>query len=281
MHYMAYWEIIFFWITMILYALASGGYIYSLVFKNPRVMPKLTILICGGLLAHSIAIGVRYYVTGHLPWSGDYESSLMGGWFIIGATLYVGWRTKPLQALATATTPLVLVLMGFGYMRNPTLTPMAASLKTVWLYIHVYFAWLAFGAYALAMAAGVLYLLKRRSEQLSDQNPSYERIPSIDRLDELMFRYVIFGFITDTIMIAAGAIWAKDLWGSYWSWDPVETWSLISWLIYGIAIHLRVTFGWRGQRLAWLVILALSTVIITFFGVTFVVNSSLHTFNVR
>jgi len=278
---MAYWETIFFWIAMAIYALASGGYIYSIVFKNPRVMPKMTIFVAGGLIAQTVAIAARYAATGHIPWSGDYESALMGGWIVIGATLIVGWRNKSLQGLAVATVPLVLIMMGYGYMRNPVLTPMAASLKTFWLYIHVYFAWLAFGAYSLAMAAGVIYLLKRRDSMRPVQNPSFERFPTLDRLDELIFRFVVFGFITDTIMIAAGSIWAKDLWGSYWSWDPVETWSLISWLSYGICIHLRVTFGWRERRLAWLVIAALSTVIISFFGVTLIVNTSLHMFNVR
>ncbi len=274
-------ESIFFWISLVVYSLATGGYIYSFVFKNPRFMPKMTVLIFVGFLAHNAAICARYVAQGHLPWSGDYESALMGGWFIIAGTLYVGWRNKALQALATGTAPLVVIMMGFGVMRNPVLTPMAASLKNFWLYIHVYFAWLAFGAYTLAMAAGILYLMKRKSSASGVVNPSYDRFPSLDRLDELIFRYIVFGFITDTIMIAAGAIWAKDLWGSYWSWDPVETWSLVSWLIYGIAIHLRVTFGWRESKLAWMVILALSTVIISFFGVTFVIDTSMHTFQVR
>jgi cytochrome c-type biogenesis protein CcsB len=278
---MAYWETIFFWITMVIYALAAGGYIYSLVFKNPRVMTKIAFFVGVGVITHTLAIASRYMATGHLPWSGDYESALMGGWIIVCATILVGWRNRPLQGLAIATVPLVLIMMGFGYMRNPVLTPMAASLKTFWLYIHVYFAWLAFGAYALAMAAGVLYLLKRRDSLRTTQNPTYERFPPLERLEELIFRYVVFGFITDTMMICAGAIWAKDLWGSYWSWDPVETWSLVSWLTYGICIHLRVSLGWRERRLAWLAILALSTVIISFFGVTFVVNASLHMFNVR
>ena len=278
---MAYWEIVFFWITLTIYALATGGYVYSIVFKNPRVLPWLTWLVCLGLLAHTTAIAVRFSATGHLPWSGDYESSMMGGWFIVGGTLMVGLRNKGMRGFAAVTTPLVLIMMGYGYMQNPGLSPMAASLKTVWLYIHVYFAWLAFGAYSLAMAAGVLYLLKRRDSEREEANPVYERFPSIPILDELIFRYVIFGFITDTIMIAAGAIWAKDLWGSHWSWDPVETWSLVSWLTYGIAIHLRITFGWREKRLAWVVIAALSTVLISFFGINFVVNSSLHAFKVR
>jgi len=278
---MSNFEMIFFWISLVTYSLATGGYIYSFVFKNPRFMPKLTLLVSFGFMTHTVAIVARYQAQGHLPWAGDYESAMMGGWFIIAGTLYVGWRNKSLQPLATAAVALVVVMMGFGVMRNPVLTPMAAALKNYWLYIHVYFAWLAFGAYTLAMSAGALYLLKRKSADRGEVNPSYEKYPSLDRLDELIFRYVLFGFITDTIMISAGAIWAKDLWGSYWSWDPVETWSLVSWLIYGIAIHLRITFGWRDVRFAWVVVLALSTVIISFFGVTFVIDTSLHTFQVR
>ncbi len=278
---MAFWEIIFYWVTLVIYSLAAGGFIYSFVFKNPRVLPRITLLVTSGFIAHTSTILARFYATGHLPWSGHYEYVLMGGWFIIAGTIFVGWQNKSLQGLAVATVPLVIIMMGYGYMQNPGLTPMAASLKTVWLYIHVYFAWISFGAYALAMSAGVLYLLKSKSDLLPVPNPAYEKYPSLDRLDELIFRYVVFGFITDTIMICAGAIWAKDLWGSYWAWDPVETWSLISWLIYGITIHLRVTFKWREKRLAWLAVAAMSTVIICFFGVNLVVNTSLHIFQVR
>jgi len=278
---MAYWETIFYWVALVAYSLAAGGFTYSFVFKNPRVMPKITLLVALGFAAHTAAIVARFNATGHLPWSGHYEYVLMGGWFIIAGTLFVGWQNKQLQGLAVGTAPLVVIMMGYGYMQNPGLTPMAASLKTIWLYIHVYFAWISFGAYALAMAAGVLYLLKSKSEAQEVHNPAYDRFPTLGRIDELIFRYVVFGFITDTIMICAGAIWAKDLWGSYWAWDPVETWSLISWLIYGIIIHLRVTFGWREKRLAWMAVAAMSTVIICFFGVNLVVNTSLHIFQVR
>jgi cytochrome c-type biogenesis protein CcsB len=278
---MSYWETIFFWVTLAIYALASGGYIYSFVFRRPGSLRALTCFTWLGFLSNTATIAARYQAQGHLPWAGDYESALMGGWFIAAGTLAIAWRNKALQALAAATLPLVIVMMGYGVMRNPHLAPIAASLQSGWLYIHVYFAWLAFCSYTLAMAAGVLYLLKQKSEAAGGGHPFYERFPTLDRLDELTFRLVVYGFITDSIMIVAGSIWAEGLWGSYWSWDPVETWSLISYLVYGIAIHLRVTAGWRGTKLAWLVIAALSTVIISFFGVTFVVNSSLHIFQPR
>ena len=102
----------------------------------------------------------------------------------------------------------------------------------------------------------------------------------LERLEELMFRSTVFGFITDAIMIAAGSIWAKNLWGSYWSWDPVETWSLLSWLVYGLALHLRITLGWRGRRLAWLLVFAIIGVLVSFWGVNLVMDSSAHVFNV-
>lgn len=274
-------ESVLFWICLSLYALAAGGYVYALVFKNATIIERLIHVIAAGFAVHTATIGARYAAQGHLPWSGDYEQGLMGGWFIILSTIYVGYGKRRLHLLAVGTVPAALLIMGYGAMRNPVLTPMAASLKTVWLYIHVYFAWLAYGGYTLAMGAGIVYLLKRRDETTQTPNPVYAKLPELDRLEELMFRYMVFGFITDAIMIAAGAIWAKDLWGSYWSWDPVETWSLVSWLIYGLAIHLRVTLGWKGPKLAWLVIVALTTVIITFFGVNFVVDTSMHFFNVR
>lgn len=277
---MGFLESFFFWGALVLYTVPCGGYVYAIVFRNDKVTGKLIHLVSAGFVLHNAAIAARYYTTGHLPWSGDYEQGLMGGWFIILLTLYVSYGKRKFELISVGTVPAALLIMGYGVMRHPVLTPMAASLKSIWLYIHVYFAWLAYGGYTLAMGAGVVYLLNCRDEHFTDKNPLFEKLPSMERLEELMFRYVVFGFITDAIMISAGSIWAKDLWGSYWSWDPVETWSLISWLIYGIVIHLRVTLGWRGSKLAWLVIGALTTVLISFFGVNLVVDTSMHFFNV-
>lgn len=274
-------EVVLFWVTMGVYALAGGGYVYALVFKNERFFQRLLIPVTIGFLLHTMTVAAVYRTTGHLPWSGDYEQALMGGWFIILFTLFVAWRRRELNFLAVGTVPATLLMMGFGVMRKRDLGPMAASLKTVWLYIHVYFAWLAYGAYILAMAAGVVYLLKHRNATRSQRNPLYEKMPSLPRLEELIFRYVTFGFITNAIEIAAGSIWAKDLWGSYWSWDPVETWALVGWLEYGLFIHLRVGMGWRGVKLAWLSIIAIIAIFISFFGVSIAVEASMHVFNVR
>lgn len=278
---MAPLESFFFWITLFAYSIAAGGYLYAILWKHERILQRLIYLTAGGLVSHTAVIVARTVAQGHLPWAGDYENSLMAGWFVMAFTVGAVLRRRTLESLPVGTLPFTVLLMGFGFMRNPVLGPVAASLKSFWLYIHVYFAWLAFGAFALALGAGVLYLLKDREARRGGRNTVYERFPSLDRLDELMFRFLVFGFIMDAVMIASGAIWGKDLWGSYWNWDPVETWSLVSWLVYGVIIHLRVTLGWRGRRLAWLAIAAMTGVVISFFGVTFVVESSLHIFNVR
>jgi ABC-type transport system involved in cytochrome c biogenesis permease subunit len=128
---------------------------------------------------------------------------------------------------------------------------------------------------------GLVYVLKDNKRRKGIESGFYEKFPRLEVIDENMFKFVVYGFIADAIMIVAGAIWAKDLWGSYWGWDPVEVWSLISWLLYGLAIHLRVTLGWRGRRLAWLMIFLISTVIITYWGINAVVEQSRHIFGVK
>ncbi len=278
---MAPLEAVFFWIALVTYALATGGLAYGVVFRNERFLPRMIVVATGGFVLHGAAIAARYAATGHLPWAGDYENALFGGFFIVAFTLFVSWRQRPLQILAVATLPLTFLVMGYGAMRQPALGPMAASLRSSWLYVHVFFAWLSFGAYTLAMGGGIVHLLKRRDASRARRNPVYDRFPSVERLDELTFRWVVFGFVTHAVMIASGAIWARDLWGSYWSWDPVETWSLVTWVIYGLAIHLRVTRGWRGARFAGAAVLAITGMIVSFFGVTFVVETSNHFFNVR
>jgi ABC-type transport system involved in cytochrome c biogenesis permease subunit len=94
-------------------------------------------------------------------------------------------------------------------------------------------------------------------------------------IDELSAKLIAFGFVADTVMIASGAIWAHGLWGRYWAWDPIETWSLVSWLTYAVYLHVRFTLGWTGSRAAWLALGAAAMIVVTFFGIGVV--SNVHT----
>jgi cytochrome c-type biogenesis protein CcsB len=271
---MAPLEAIFVWTTLFVFAITSALYIYAFVFKNTRVLSLMGYLIAVSFFTLTAAIVARYAAVGNLPVSSDYENGMVGAWFVVLITLYAVIRHKALRAIGVATLPFSLILLGYGVMREPVLQPLAVSAKSFWLYIHVFFAWLAFGAFAVTAGMGTVYLLKEKKPE----KEFYQKFPDLKRLDDLMFKYLIFGFITDAVMIASGAIWAKDLWGSYWSWDPVETWSLVTWVIYGLAVHLRVTMGWRGRKFAWIAISALLGMVITYFGINFVLAKSLHYF---
>jgi cytochrome c-type biogenesis protein CcsB len=262
-----------FWACLVVYALTVAGQIYGQSFGKPRWVRAAWFGVAGGFLLHTVLVVWRWVATGHVPTIGNFENALVGGWFIVLMTLWAGWKQRyPL--LAAGALPFALIIMGGAAMSDTSARPMVASLQSIWLYIHIFFAWLSYGAYTVACGAGIVYLSKTRKGRPAPPEGSLER------LDELMFRSTVFGFITDAVMIASGSIWAKDLWGSYWSWDPVETWSLLSWLIYGVALHLRITMGWRGRKLAWLLVFAIIGVLVSFWGVNLVMEGSSHVFNV-
>ncbi len=263
---------ILFWATLVVYALMVALQIFGQVFAKPRWVQLAPWGIALGLGVHTVLVAWRWLETGHVPTIGNFENALVGGWFIVAMTLWAAWKQRyPL--LAAGALPFALVILGGGALTDTEPRPMVAALQSFWLYIHIFFAWLAYGAYTVACGTGIVYLSKSRQGR---QTP----VDELSRLDELMFRATAFGFITDAIMIAAGSIWAKSLWGAYWSWDPVEVWSLLSWLIYGLAIHLRVTMRWRGRKLAWLLVFAILGVLVSFWGVNVVMTGTYHVFTV-
>ncbi len=275
-------EGILFWISIVLYTLATAMYIHVLVFGNERVEKPGRWVLYAGFVLHTAAIGIRWVATGHIPTIGNYENASFSAWGIIVFTIAFTARYPALNPVGALSIPAAVFTMGFGVMSNPTLSPMVASLKSWWLYIHIIFAMLAYGAFFVAMATAILYLLKGRAEKAGKlDSPLIRRLPPLKELDEIILKNVIYGFIAYAGMIGSGALWGKNLWGSYWRWDPVETWSLISWLMYGAILHLRITMGWRGPRFCWLVIIAVPSVLLVFWGVNFAVESSLHIFNVR
>lgn len=221
-----------------------------------------------GLALHLAAGLTRWVVTGHAPVMYAYENSLAGSFFV-GLIFYlIQMRYPVLQKAVPAVVAAVLLILGNGLMAPASLTPLEPPFRSAWLAVHVLFAWVAFGSYLVASVVAGLQLKAMRSAE-----PEAQKRASL--LDDLCGKLITLGFAGDTVMIASGAIWAHGLWGRYWGWDPVETWSLITWLIYGVNLHLRFTLGWRGNKAAWLALLSVLTVIITFFGIGVV--SDVHT----
>jgi len=122
----------------------------------------------------------------------------------------------------------------------------------------------------VAAALAALYLVRARKrfrESPPERMPRLlARLPAPEVMDEMIYRFIILGLLAHVVMIASGSIWARDLWGTYWNWDPVETWALLSGLLYGLWVHLRLTLHWKGRRMAWLAVGTLMTVLIAFWG---------------
>ena len=160
---------------------------------------------------------------------------------------------------------ITLAMMLYGVNTPHTLGPLSEEYQSPWFYIHIISAFLAYGCYVIATSAAILFLFRALLERVS---PTQLKLPSNELLEDLNVRFVAYGFGGHAIMLASGSVWANTAWGSYWGWDPVETWSLITWLIYGFHLHARTFLGWDIRRLAWISIGALIAIIFTFWGVS-------------
>ncbi len=245
-------EAILFWVTVFLYVGAFALHLFGFVSKKEGSIRTAFWLLWAGLIGHTAAGIVRWISAGHPPVTDTYELNLIGTWFTL--LIFLGFQKwgKAERSIGLVVMPVVFLVMGHGYLSGTDISPMGPAFQSPWLVVHVIFAWLAFGCYAVATGAAVLLLLKRKQPET---------------LDLLGYRFIILGFINQAVMVVSGAIWAKKLWGHYWSWDPLETWSLIAFLYYAFLLHARSFLGWKMKRTAWLTVLGLAVLAISFWGV--------------
>lgn len=257
------------WSAIAAYALGFAALSASGIFRREGLRRAGTALGAAGIAAHAAALAARWIGAGHAPVMGTYENSLSGAFFLPVIFVAAVWRYPAARRAAPLVLGATLLLVGNGLMGGAETRALEPPFRSSWLAVHVTFAWLAFGAYLVASALAGHYLWATRP---SAPVPSPDRRPA---LDELAAKLIAFGFVADSVMIASGAIWAHGLWGRYWAWDPIETWSLVSWLVYGVNLHLRFTLGWSGRRAAWVAVGSVASVVLTFFGLGVV--SQVHT----
>ncbi len=186
--------------------------------------------------------------------------------------LTIEWRTKN-RSLGAFVVPVAFLCMAFASLSpgiNSRIQPLIPALQSNWLTSHVLTCFLGYAAFTVAFALGLMVLLKARDGNPGEGVPRFLRlIPDMDSLDELIYQSTVLGFVFLTIGIMTGSVWAHYAWGSYWSWDPKETWSLITWLVYAIMLHSRYVRGWRGKRMAVMAIIGFISVLITYLGVNY------------
>ena len=262
-------EIVLMWAAVTLYTIGAIGFVFGVVFKAEKLTWAALWVSLAGLVPHAVAIGIRWAEIGHAPYLGFYEvvSSYA---FAAVATLGVLVLVRPrLKVAGIVVMPIAVLMIGGAMLAPRSALDITPSLASYWLTIHVTFAKLSYSSFIGAFAIAVVYLVRERRPGV------LATLPDQEVLDDIAAKFVSVGFIFLSIMIVAGAIWANESWGRYWNWDPIETWSLISWIVYAGYLHTRLTLGWKGRRSAWFAVLALPVMVFTLIGVP-VVYQSIH-----
>lgn len=267
-------EILLHWVTVVLYAVSGVMFAAGLIFRKDWALKLGFGLAVAGFAFHTAALGLRWAAAGRAPFMRRYEVFSSNVW--MGMAFYIAgaWRKPSIRTAGVFVMPIAFLLIGMAVMASPEIRQLPATFRNPWLPVHIAFAKLAFAGCLLGSGLAVLYLLRvKRPEAWA------ARLPELAVLDELSYQFIAFGFVSLGIMIISGAIWAESAWGRYWAWDPVETWSLISWAVYGIYLHLRRMHGWRGERAAWFSLFGLVTLMFVLFwlGIAFPGNHSPYT----
>ncbi|MBI4697521.1 MAG: cytochrome c biogenesis protein CcsA [Nitrospirae bacterium] len=262
-------EVIFHWIAVGFYIMSTVAFAYSVSFKKHNALKHGVFFTLTGLIPHSIALGIRWNIAGHGPYMAKYEVLSSNAWMVILMFLLIGWNIPKIRSAGVVVVPLCFLMMTIGLFTNPEIRKLSPSLSGIWLVIHILFNKLAVGAILISLGASVLYLIKKGRAR----GEFFDKLPSLEVLDEYSYKFIGFGFIFWSITVVAGSIWANQAWGRYWGWDPIETWSLITWLLYGLYLHLRYFFKWQGSKSAWMLIVCFVFSVITIFIIPFIIES--------
>lgn len=249
--------------TMVLYLAAMVLYFVFFVLKNEKSGKIAGWSMAIGFILHTAAMITRGIGAGRLPLTNQYEFATSFAWGICLCYLIFLWKYH-FQALGTFVSPVIFLIIGYAAMQSREVRELMPALRSNWLGIHVSTAIISYGAFGVSFAVSLMFLLRRKMKE----NPFWQKhIPEEEKLDLLSYRAVSLGFLFLTFVIVSGAIWAERAWGSYWSWDPKETWSLITWIIYALYLHLRLSKGWRGKSTALFAAIGFICVIFTYIGV--------------
>ncbi|MSN24665.1 MAG: cytochrome C biogenesis protein [Geobacter sp.] len=262
-------ELMLFWTAVSLYGLSTFSYIFGMIAKQDKLFSVGLFSALAGFFPHVAVIAMRWSATGISPFISISESLTLGVFMTMLLFLVFQFSTKKVRPLGVLVMPVSFVLLGWaGTLMKEVAATLAPALQSGWIWVHIVGASAGFASVLIAAGLGLLYLLKERNS-----GGIYEKLPDLNVIDVMAYRFVSGGFILYSLMMISGCFWSNQVKGNYWGWDPVEVWSLVSWLTYGIYLHLRVTFGWRGKKMAWYALIALIAMIVSYWGIPFTVET--------
>ena len=258
-------ELLLFKSALFFVLLATGGFIVYLVRQQKPVYKWSYWILLAGFVCHTLFFAQQYYSLGVAPVLNMKSALSFFSWSIIGAYLLLQLRFK-LMVLGSFIAPFAAFLM----LISSTIPGMEVVVKpmyrSTWLAVHVGTIFMGNGMFAVTFVSAIMYLIQERQIKRKNLGSIYNRLPSLQTLDSINYYSLMYGFPLMTIGMITGSIYAQYALGSYWRWDPKETWSLITWLFYAALLHERVAVGWRGRRAAIMSIFCFLVLLFMFFG---------------
>ncbi|MBN2284650.1 MAG: c-type cytochrome biogenesis protein CcsB [Deltaproteobacteria bacterium] len=266
-------------IVTFVYFFSAFLFLTAFIFRSDRTNRGAAVITVIGFITQTAAIILRwvhsYHIGyGHAPLANFYESLVFFSWSITVMLLFMRkrYRGSLIGAVSCFFAFLLLAYASLSGRVAGEIEPLIPALQSNWLISHVMSSFLAYACFAISFATSIMYLVKRQ-----EVGRFVSLLPDKELLDEVTYRMISIGFVLLTLGIVTGAAWADMAWGRYWGWDPKETWSFITWLIYGTYLHARVTRGWRGLRMSLLAIIGFAAVIFTYLGVNYIL-AGLHSY---
>jgi len=246
-----------FFSALILYFAAAVLEFGGMVFRKNAVMKAAWWLFLAGAVCNTVYLVVRGILAGRLPLANQFEFATSFAWGI--AVMLIILQTKfKAEWIRAAAMPMAFLILSYAALQPKEITELMPALKSAWFGFHIGSAVFSYAAFVLAGCGGIRWLLLEKKGGDSKQ---------LNQIDYLCYRLVALGFLLLTIVILTGAIWAEQAWSAFWTWDPKETWALITWILYAIYLHLRLRKKLKGKVMAWFVVIAVPVVLFTFVGV--------------
>ena len=245
-----------FFAGLILYFVAALLEFVGMVFKKKPVTKAAWLLFLVGAGCNTVYLVVRGAVAGRLPLSNQFEFATAFAWGVAVMVIVMQTRFKA-EWIRAAAIPMAFLILSYAALQPKEITELMPALKSAWFGLHIGSAVFSYAAFVLAGCSGLRWLLLNR-KGLTGQ---------LAQIDYLCYRLVALGFLLLTVVILSGAIWAEQAWSAFWTWDPKETWALITWILYAIYLHLRLRKKLSGKIMAWFVVIAVPVVLFTFVGV--------------
>lgn len=259
------------WLAVFCYVLATVANTGGVLFRKEVLERHSYLPVWFGLAVHTAAIAYWWRIVGHGPYMAPSEVLSSDAWITMVVFLVFMRFFPRIRPASVVVLPAVFLMIALANFYNPGIRSLPPTFGSIWLVLHISFYKISLGTLIIALAFSIFFLLKNRSV------PSawILRLPDLDSIDLYAYRFAGFGFIFWTIGMLAGSIWAYRSWGRYWGWDPVETWSLITWIIFGIYLHLRRFFRMNGGKAALFFIFGFLTALVALF-VTSHMGTSIH-----